>query len=148
MLKIKQLCLPTLLCAICLCAAASCPASAAIVLAEAANGQTITLGEEELIIQLKENPTTGFRWQLTGCPFELQSRGDHYTPDSPQLVGSGGLHAFTFYPRILPSVSAGLITIQKLSPGKEVVDVFRLYVKTVLGSTAEAGSRSLAATRT
>ena len=60
---------------------------------------TVELGiDQELIVRLASNPTTGYSWSFTNNPEGvLTSTGEsRYRQDSPGLVGSGGLEDFPF----------------------------------------------------
>ena len=46
-----------------------------------------------ITLKLKENPTTGFQWNLTTSP-GLVVTADHYLPSAPQLTGSGGVRTW------------------------------------------------------
>ena len=59
---------------------------------DAQNGATVTVSQGSFItVSLPENPTTGFRWNMTVTP-GLNVVNDTYipTPVSPGIVGSGG----------------------------------------------------------
>lgn len=62
------------------------------------NGTTVSQKlNNEFGIRLAENPTTGYSWNLT-IPDGLSLIGDEYIPSQPSggMVGSGGIHAFSF----------------------------------------------------
>ncbi len=64
---------------------------------ESANGRTVELKIGETIeVRLPENPTTGFRWQLTadGSP-AVAKRDDAFTASSGP-PGQGGTHVWKF----------------------------------------------------
>ncbi|QNP74168.1 protease inhibitor I42 family protein [Streptomyces roseirectus] len=46
---------------------------------------------DDVVVELPENATTGFRWEVTGLD-GLELTGDDYTPDPapPMMVGTGG----------------------------------------------------------
>ena len=59
-------------------------------------------------ISLKENPTTGFNWQLQPFPKNLLALdSDHYALAAESGVGGGGIRRFQFR-----AVSAGSATIR------------------------------------
>lgn len=48
-------------------------------------------------IDLKGNYTTGYSWNIVDCDKNIvQPTGSQYTPNKPQLVGSGGVQHYTF----------------------------------------------------
>jgi inhibitor of cysteine peptidase len=52
--------------------------------------------EGKLEVDLEENPTTGFSWQVASFPSLLELKGSDYLPDAPQRCGSGGRKVFHF----------------------------------------------------
>lgn len=53
---------------------------------------------ETLIIELEENPTTGFSWIFEYDPTVLELIDDEYQPDRAEtaISGSGGIHHYEF----------------------------------------------------
>jgi inhibitor of cysteine peptidase len=56
---------------------------------------------EQMVIQLAENPSTGFQWQVDYDKNYLEYKGKQYQgrkppPGSRVLVGAGGTSSFTF----------------------------------------------------
>lgn len=48
-------------------------------------------------VDLKGNYTTGYSWNIVDCDKNIiQPAGSQYTPNKPQLVGSGGVQHYTF----------------------------------------------------
>jgi inhibitor of cysteine peptidase len=47
-------------------------------------------------LELEENPTTGFSWQMAQLPALLELMDSDYLPDAPQRCGSGGLRTWHF----------------------------------------------------
>jgi inhibitor of cysteine peptidase len=65
-----------------------------LVVNEERNNSTVNMGQNSTItLNLKENPTTGFQWNLTTSP-GLIVTADKYLPSAPQLTGSGGVRAW------------------------------------------------------
>jgi inhibitor of cysteine peptidase len=67
------------------------------VITEANNGTTINLeNEETFYLRLKENPTTGYSWQLNLSQGLSLISDEYYPPESKEgerpLVGAGGVH--------------------------------------------------------
>jgi inhibitor of cysteine peptidase len=66
---------------------------------EADSGQTVNESRDSRFeIRLAENPATGYRWNLTSS-LGLELIMDEYIPSfqSGQVIGSGGIHSFTFH---------------------------------------------------
>lgn len=68
------------------------------VFTEADSGKTFTTSPGATFdIQLKGNYTTGYSWHIVACdPSILRPAGAQYTPNQPQLAGSGGVQHYTF----------------------------------------------------
>lgn len=61
---------------------------------ESANGRTIAVPlDTTLTLELAENPSTGYAWNLTATP-GLRIDSDEYVPAAPSapVVGAGGVH--------------------------------------------------------
>jgi inhibitor of cysteine peptidase len=56
---------------------------------DAATSTTTNIGDE-LAIDLSENPTTGYRWELELDTARLELREDRYETHSSTMVGGGG----------------------------------------------------------
>jgi predicted secreted protein len=61
--------------------------------ADAGAERTVAVGEE-LVVRLKENRTTGYRWQLAVPAEGLAVDDDGYEADAPGRPGSGGVRVF------------------------------------------------------
>ena len=72
-----------------------------ITLTQADQGKSITLQlEQTLVVELPENPTTGFRWAIARNDEEtLALRDSDYSPAAGVGVGGGGRRTFTFVAR-------------------------------------------------
>jgi inhibitor of cysteine peptidase len=67
-----------------------------LVVTEEQNNATVQVNTSAIItLKLKENPTTGFTWNLTTTP-GLQIISDSYKPTytTGKMVGSGGIHTW------------------------------------------------------
>jgi len=65
-----------------------------LVVTEEQNNTNVTMGPNNtLTLKLKENPTTGYQWNLTTSP-GLVVTSDRYLPSAPQLMGSGGVRSW------------------------------------------------------
>jgi inhibitor of cysteine peptidase len=69
----------------------------AMTLAEGDNGSTISVRPaEEIVLRLRENPTTGYRWRLEGGTDSVSLETDTFDPAPNPRVGSGGVREFRF----------------------------------------------------
>jgi inhibitor of cysteine peptidase len=58
------------------------------------NGQTISSARNSVVkVQLNENPTTGFSWNVTTSP-GIQVLSSAYVSSAPGRFGAGGLHTW------------------------------------------------------
>ena len=65
-----------------------------LVVTEEQNNATVSVNQSSIItVKLKENPTTGYQWNLTASP-GMDIDNDSYLPSDTtgKLVGSGGTH--------------------------------------------------------
>lgn len=62
------------------------------------DGRILTLqAADRLLIQLDENPTTGFRWTVDTVDDQIISmQNSTYAPPAAGALGGGGTHHFTF----------------------------------------------------
>ena len=51
---------------------------------------------DEIVVRLRENPSTGFRWQIDQVDGPLTFNGESFVLDSPPQIGGGGVHEFRF----------------------------------------------------
>jgi len=76
---------------------AGCTGTSTYILYDDDNGKTIEVQKGcEIRIELSENPTTGYTWQLTAPGLTYVS--DEYYPDevAEGIVGSGGTHEWIY----------------------------------------------------
>lgn len=76
---------------------AGCTGTCVQMLYDDDNGKTVTVNKDcEVRVQLTENPTTGYMWELSAPGLTLIS--DKYNPDEvPEgMVGSGGVHEWVY----------------------------------------------------
>lgn len=58
---------------------------------------TVTMGKDQVVINLVANPTTGYQWSVIDYDKTiLQLKSGVYQKNSSQLIGSGGQMVFTF----------------------------------------------------
>jgi inhibitor of cysteine peptidase len=80
------------------CGSEACPASPVVVTVDQAGSTIELVVDQELIVELESNPSTGYSWSYEYVPEEvITSLGAaRYTPVAPVLVGSGGVDSFPF----------------------------------------------------
>jgi inhibitor of cysteine peptidase len=73
-------------------------------------GGTVTLPPgDALVVELPENPTTGYRWELAG-PGALADRvSSDFDPPPPGLAGAAGVRRFTVHPPAAGSYQVELV---------------------------------------
>jgi len=70
---------------------------AVVELTGADNGRSIRVHpDDEIVVRLPENPTTGFRWEIERADPIVAVVGDDFELGRPGLVGAGGTHEFRF----------------------------------------------------
>jgi inhibitor of cysteine peptidase len=98
-----------------------------LLLNESMNGSTIAVPlNTTLTLELKENPTTGYAWNLSTTE-GLRVASSDYIPDDPKgtLVGAGGVHRWK-----IEAVATGL------------QDITGIYARPWENSTADATTYS------
>jgi inhibitor of cysteine peptidase len=85
-----------------------------ITLSETDDGTTVeTRRDDELVLQLRENPTTGYRWQVERIEGSLVQEDDAFQPDPEAQFGSGGVRELRFRVR---GAGSGLIELKHRQP--------------------------------
>jgi inhibitor of cysteine peptidase len=77
------------------------PSTAPIQVTVAADGKTVPLSkDQQLLVSLPANPSTGYSWNVTSLPSVLATTGEpSFVPDSKgatAAVGAGGTTTYTF----------------------------------------------------
>ncbi len=63
------------------------------------NGKSLKLEKgDRLVVRLRGNPSTGYRWDLVGLPGSLRRTGSSFeqSKSTPPMVGQGGTFVFRF----------------------------------------------------
>ncbi len=80
-----------------------------MLLTDTDNGKTVHVKIGEVInIQLKENPTTGYRWAVDSTSENIVFQQATFSPSPTQAIGSGGIRMFHF---IVKQVGTGTASI-------------------------------------
>ncbi len=70
---------------------------ATLTLTKADDGRSVRMGgADEIVLQLPENPTTGYRWQIERIDRALELTADTYQASPTVRIGSGGVREFRF----------------------------------------------------
>jgi inhibitor of cysteine peptidase len=70
---------------------------ATITLTNADNGTSIEVRpEDEILMRLAENPTTGYRWQVDRADAGIEQLAASYQPAAPEQFGSPGIRELRF----------------------------------------------------
>ncbi len=69
----------------------------ATILTDADNGAHVEARPtDEIVVRLRENPTTGFRWQIDRVDGPLSLAEDSFELDTDPGIGTGGVREFRF----------------------------------------------------
>ena len=103
---------------------------AEILLTEGHNGGVVSAKVgDALIVQLPENPTTGFRWSPAGVDWSaLSLAGDDFQLGGESSVGGGGQHQWRFLARRSGATNLEFRLARSWEPGVPKA-VFRLQVQ-------------------
>jgi inhibitor of cysteine peptidase len=93
----------------------------------------------KITIELKENPTTGYRWTISSTDeVLLEPEGDEFLPPSQKSPGAGGLRRFFFRAKGAGSTTLVLISKRAWQRDDQAVDTFKLIIRILKGG-ANAG---------
>lgn len=99
---------------------------------DAGSGQTfeVAIGDE-FVLRLSENPTTGFRWQVSvSGDGELQPKGDRFEPDGASLLpGAAGHRVLTFVASRAGTVTMFLVLRRAWEPSAETSKQIAVIVR-------------------
>jgi inhibitor of cysteine peptidase len=101
------------------------------VFGEKNNGASVQVQRgAKITIELKENPTTGYRWMITGIDEAfLMPEGDAFVPPDQKGPGAGGLRRFFFRAKNAGSTVLTLISKRAWQRDDQAVDSFNLTVR-------------------
>ena len=89
------------------------------------SGRTFVLNvREKLDVEIEENPTTGFTWEVTQIPALLELKGKEYVPDEPRRMGSGGRQTFHF---VVARAGSGSLRLELRRPWEREIKPARLF---------------------
>lgn len=103
---------------------------AVVDLSTANEGQLISVHpDDEIVIRLPENPTTGFRWEIDSADPIVAHVDDEFELSQPAMVGTGGTREFRF--RVAASTGTGRLALTLRQPWEgdaSVTDRFSIDV--------------------
>ncbi|HEY4258343.1 MAG: protease inhibitor I42 family protein [Candidatus Udaeobacter sp.] len=84
----------------------------------------------KITIELKENPTTGYRWRISSIDeVFLQPECDEFLPPDQTTPGAGGLRRFFFRAKSAGSTALTLISKRAWQRDDQAVNTFRLAIR-------------------
>lgn len=79
------------------------------------HGQSISVRlNDEIVVRLPENPTTGYRWEIDQADPLIAGTADAFTLDSDPQFGSGGTRELRF--RVTSSSGVGRLSLKYWQP--------------------------------
>ena len=83
----------------------------------------------KISIELKENPTTGYRWTISSIDeVFLKTEGDEFLAPDQTTPGAGGLRRFFFRAKGAGSTALTLINKRAWERDDQAVDAFKLII--------------------
>ncbi|PYL31279.1 MAG: peptidase inhibitor I42 [Verrucomicrobia bacterium] len=83
----------------------------------------------KITIELKENPTTGYRWTISSIDeVLLEPEGDEFLPPDQATPGAGGLRRFLFRAKDAGSTVLTLINKRAWQRDDQAVGAFNLII--------------------
>ena len=84
----------------------------------------------KITIELKENPTTGYRWMISSVDKALLApEGDEFVPPDQKTPGAGGLRRLFFRAKAAGSTALTLINKRIWQSDDQAVDTFKLAIR-------------------
>jgi inhibitor of cysteine peptidase len=84
----------------------------------------------EITIELKENPTTGYRWAISSIDeVLLEPEGDEFLPPDQATPGAGGQHRFFFRAKGAGSTALTLISKRAWQRDDQAIGTFKLRIR-------------------
>ena len=85
-----------------------------------------------IVIELNENPTTGYRWAITNIDeASLQPTGDEFVAPNDATPGAGGLRRFFFRTKRAGSTALTLINKRAWQSDDRAADTYSLAIRIV-----------------
>ena len=95
------------------------------------NGATLDVRQgDEIVVQLPDNPTTGFRWAIDATRNDLlHFRDAAFAPTSSPGVGSGGIRSFTFVAMAVGTVCLRFKLWREWEGDASIIDRFAVTIR-------------------
>jgi inhibitor of cysteine peptidase len=93
------------------------------------NGASLSVcTADRIVLDLPENPTTGYRWQIVQLPDSLEVVSDDFDPPASMAPGAGGRHRFVFAARSSGRGTTVLKLVRPWEAAGGAADEFRFEV--------------------
>ena len=101
------------------------------VFGEKDNGASVDVQRDaKITIELKENPTTGYRWMISTIDEAfLVPEGDEFLPPDHKIPGAGGLRRFFFRAKRAGFTALTLINKRAWQRDDQAVGTFKLAIR-------------------
>jgi inhibitor of cysteine peptidase len=101
------------------------------VFGEEDNGASVQVQlDAEIAVELKENPTTGYRWVTSSIDEAfLVPAGNEFVPPDRKTPGAGGLRRFFFRANSEGSTTLTLINKRAWQSDDQAIDTFELRIR-------------------
>jgi len=84
----------------------------------------------KITIELKENPTTGYRWTIGGMDDALlAAEGDEFLPPGQKSPGAGGQRRFFFRAKAEGSTALSLVNKRAWERDDKAVSIYNLVIR-------------------
>jgi inhibitor of cysteine peptidase len=84
----------------------------------------------KITIELKENPTTGYRWTIGSIDQALlATEGDEFLPPDQKSPGTGGVRRFFFRAKAEGSTALTLINKRAWQRDEKAISTFNLAIR-------------------
>ena len=84
----------------------------------------------KIMIELKENPTTGYRWTIGGMDDALlAAEGDEFLPPGQKSPGAGGQRRFFFRAKAEGSTALSLVNKRAWERDDKAVSIYNLVIR-------------------
>lgn len=87
--------------------------------------------DDIIVIQLKENPTTGYRWHIRKFDNKIIKQNDDFFTPFKLGIGSGGERTFSFKPRKKGETNLQIDLNREWEEKKNFIDQFNLSIRIV-----------------
>jgi len=112
--------------------AAGCGPTGEVRLDMADNGRQIEVEvDQNLVISLESNPTTGFSWELVELEdpiLQLMGEAEFQPSESKEIVGAGGTEIFRFKAVSIGQTTLTLVYHRSWEEGVEPLETFNLNI--------------------